>query len=308
MGAPSGTAAAKAGRSPRAIALVGPYLAGKTTLLEAILAHCGAIPRAGSVTEGSSIGDSSPEARDTVQSVEVSFAECEFMGETFTFIDLPGSIEFQADAAAVLPAVDAAVVVCEPDPKRVAALQVTLKALADRGIPYMIFLNKMDATSVHVRDILPMLQPASIRPLVLRQIPIWSGETVTGFVDLASERAYVYRDGAPSEIVEMPADLAEREAEARFAMLEQLADHDDALMEQLLSEATPDKSIIFKDLTEELRAGLICPVFLGSAARRHGIMRLLKALRHEAPMVTDTARRLGLVAAPSAVCLFKTGH
>ena len=75
--------------------------------------------------------------------------------------------------------------VCEPDPKRVPALQLILKQLEDRGIPRFLFLNKIDSFDTGVRDILPILQPASSKPLVLRQIPIWENGVATGFVDLA---------------------------------------------------------------------------------------------------------------------------
>ena len=175
--------------------------------------------------------------------------------------------------------------VCEPDPKRVPALQLILKQLEDRGIPRFLFLNKIDSFDAQVRDILPMLQPASAKPLVLRQIPIWENGVATGFVDLALERAFVYRKQANAEVVEMPATVKERETEARFKMLEQLADYDDELMEQLLSDVQPPRDKVFDDLVKELQEGLIVPVLLGSAENGNGILRLLKALRHEAPFV-----------------------
>ena len=88
----------------------------------------------------------------------------------------------------------------------------------------------------------------------------------------------------------------DREKEARFSMLEKLADHDDALMEQLLEDIAPPRDAVFDDLARELREGLICPVLLGSAMRENGVLRLMKALRHEAPGVTETAKRLGVAA------------
>ena len=98
----------------------------------------------------------------------------------------------------------------------------------------------------------------------------------------------------------MPATVKERETEARFHMLEQLADYDDELMEQLLSDVQPPRDKVFDDLVKELRDGLIVPVLLGSAENGNGILRLLKALRHEAPFVDATARRLKLENAKSA--------
>src|SRR2546422_10612461 len=157
----SGASGANGGGSSRCIALVGPYLSGKTTLLEAILARTGAITRAGSVADKSTVGDASPEARDHGMSVSLNGADVSFLGDTFTFIDCPGSIEFQHEGALALTGCDAAVVVCEPDPKRVPALQLILKQLEDRGIPRFLFLNKIDSFDAQVRDILPTLQPAS---------------------------------------------------------------------------------------------------------------------------------------------------
>ena len=218
-------------------------------------------------------------------SVELNVATVEFLGDSFTFLDCPGSIEFQADAANALTACDAAVVVCEPDEKKVPALQLILKQLEDRGIPHFLFINKIDKAEARVRDIVPMLQPASTKPLVLRQVPIWENDIVTGFIDLALERAFVYREHAPSEVMAIPDTLAEREKEARFSMLEKLADYDDELMEQLLEDVPPPRDKVFDDLSKELRDGLICPVLLGSAENGNGILRLLKALRHEAPFV-----------------------
>lgn len=302
MGQPAGPQ----GRSARCIALVGPYLSGKTTLLESILARSGTISRQGRTADGSTVGDASPEARAHGMSTELNVADVEFLGDQFTFIDCPGSIEFQHESSAALTACDAAVVVCEPDAKRVPALQLILKQLDDRGIPHFLFLNKIDTFATGVREILPLLQPASAKPLVLRQIPIWENGIATGFVDLALERAFVYREHAPSEIVEMPQGVMEREQQARFHMLEQLADYDDELMEQLLSDMQPPRDKVFDDLAKELREGSICPVLLGSAERGNGIVRLLKALRHEAPFVDKTAGRLGLEDAQTAAYILKT--
>ena len=282
-----GQAQGQLARSARCIALVGPYLSGKTTLLEAILARTGAIGRQGTMAGDNTVGDASEEARHHGMSVELNAATVDFLGDSFTFLDCPGSIEFQADAANALTACDAAVVVCEPDEKKVPALQLILKQLEDRGIPHFLFVNKIDKAEARVRDIVPMLQPASGKPLVLRQLPIWENDIVTGFIDLALERAYVYREHAPSEVMAIPDTLEPLEKEARFSMLEKLADYDDALMEQLLEDVPPPRDRVFDDLGKELRDGLICPVLLGSAETSHGIFRLLKALRHEAPFVAE---------------------
>jgi elongation factor G len=294
---------------PRCIALVGPFQSGKTTLLEAILARTGAIQRQGTVDAGTTVGDASKEARHHKMSVEATFATANFMGDNYTFVDCPGSIEFIQDMRSVLPAVDAAVVVCEADEKKVPQLQLILRELEDQNIPHFLFLNKIDKADKRVRETIKLLQPASRVPLLLRQIPIWNGDIISGFVDLALERAFVYKEHAPSEIVDLKGDDLDREKDARFTMLETLADHDDELMEQLLEDIQPPRDKVFDDLAKELRDRIVCPVLLGVATRSNGVLRLLKALRHETPGAAETAGRLGVKAGSDAVALvLKTFH
>jgi elongation factor G len=296
-------------RGPRCIALVGPFQSGKTTLFEAILARTGAIPRAGSVDAGTSVGDASAEARHHKMSVGLTAATTSFMGDSYTFIDCPGSVEFAQDMRAALPAVDAAVVVCEADEKKLPQLQIILRELEELKIPRFLFLNKIDRASKRIRETLATLQPASRVPLVLRQIPIWNGDLIEGFVDLALERAFVYREHKASEVIALEGGNLDREKEARFSMLEKLADHDDALMEQLLEDIQPPRDAVFDDLSRELGEGLICPVLLGAAGRGNGVLRLMKALRHESPGVEQTAKRLGAPSTKEALgYVFKTVH
>lgn len=283
-----------AGRGPRCVALIGPYAAGKTTLLESLLMATGAIGRKGSVVQGNSVGDATPEAREHGMSTELNVATATHLDDRFAFLDCPGSIEFFQETANALTGVDAAVVVCEPETAKAPMLRPYLKHLEDAGIPHLLFVNKIDRASGNVHDLLEALQSASARPLVLRQVPITEGETITGYVDLASERAYAYRPNDASEIIDLPAVLAERKREARYQMLERLADFDDHLMEELLEEVEPPREEVFKDLTLEFAEDQIVPVLLGAAERDHGVRRLLKALRHEVPSVAQTATRLGI--------------
>ena len=139
-------------RGPRCIALVGPFQGGKTTLLEAILARSNTIQRQGTVDAGTTVGDASKEARDHRMSVELTVASTEFMDDSYTFIDCPGSVEFTHDMRAALPAVDAAVVVCEADEKKVPQLQLILRELEDQNIPHFLFLNKIDKADKRVRE------------------------------------------------------------------------------------------------------------------------------------------------------------
>src|SRR3984957_18967176 len=297
------------GKGPRCIALVGPFQSGKTTLLEAILARTNTVQRQGTVDAGTPGGDASKEARHHKMSVEVTVATASFMGDDYTFIDCPGSVEFVHEMRAVLPAVDAAIVVCEADERKVSQLQLILRELEELKIPRFLFLNKIDKADQRVRETLKLLQPASRVPLLLRQIPIWKNEIITGFVDLALERAFVYKEHVPSEVIPLEGDDLSREKDARFSMLETLADHDDELMEQLLEDIPPPRDKVFDDLAKEQRDGLICPVLIGVATRTNGVLRLLKALRHESQGIDATAKRLGVKSGNDPVAyVLKTFH
>jgi len=293
-------------KGTRVIALVGPAGAGKTSLAEAMLFAAGTTDRLGSTANGSSIGDSSPEARQRGGSTELNLYNFKYLGDEFAILDVPGSIGFAADGARALAIADAAIVVVDPDPARAPLAAPALRALDELGIPHLIFVNRIDQAHGRVRDLLSALQPISVSPLIARQIPIWDGEKVSGFVDLALERAFKYRPGKESERIEIPSELHDREVEARTHMLEQLADHDDELLEQLLMDQSPAPEKVFQDLARETGESLGVSVLFGSASSSWGVRRLLKALRHEVPGAQAAADRLSVT--DPAMYVFKIVH
>jgi elongation factor G len=278
----------------RNVAIVGPYSSGKTTLLESILSVTGAISRKGSIPEGNTVGDGSPEARNRQMTVEVNAASTEYGGHQFTFLDCPGSIELLQETLNVLVGVDAAIVVCEPDPSRVLTVSPLLQALDDWAIPHLVWLNKMDRANAAFAEVLEALKAVSSRPLVLHQYPIGANENLVGFIDLVSEQAYHYHAGAPADPVPLPSDLAAAEQAAREEMLETLADFDDHLLEELIEGIEPPHAEIVQDLKMELGADLVVPVFIGVASADFGVRPLLEALVREAPEAPVTAKRRGL--------------
>ena len=299
-------------RGPRTAALVGPYLSGKTSLMESMLHAAGAINRKGTVKDGNMVGDASAEARARSMSTEISIAECEYLGDHWTFLDCPGSIELSQDAKAACMVADIAVVVCEPQPERALTIAPLLHFLDEHAVPHMLFINKMDTTEMRVRDVLQAYQAVSSRPLVLRQVPIREGEHVTGYVDLISERAYRYQEGQASELITIPDEFLDRKEESRQEMLEALADFDDSLLEQLLEDSIPPKEEIYGHLQTDIGQDLVVPVMIGAGEKDHGVRRLLKALRHDTPGVALAAERRGIdPAGGPAVQLFKSiyaGH
>ena len=305
----------KVSSATRNVAIVGPYLSGKTTLLESLLFVTGAISRKGNAKDSNTVGDSAAEARDRHMSVEVSVGSTEYQNVRFTFLDCPGSIEFAQETYNALIGVDAAVVVCEPITDRVLTLAPLFKFLDDWEIPHLVFINKMDRLTCHgdnwgqsYREILDALKSVSTRPLVPHQYPIGQGEQLIGFIDLVTEQAFHYHSGAPADPVPLPESLREQEHAARAEMLEALADFDDHLLEELLEEIEPPQEEIIQDLKMELGADLIVPVFLGVAEQDYGVRHLIDALLREAPAPEMTAERrnIGATAETPVAQVLKT--
>jgi elongation factor G len=283
-----------AGDSVRNVAIVGPNGTGKTTLLESLLFVAGAIPRKGKAGEGNTVGDASPEARERQMSTEVNAATIEHEGIVLTFLDCPGSIDFAQEVRNVLLGADAAVVVVEPVLERMITVSPLLKFLDAHQIPHLIFINKMDRSEVAYRDLLQSLRDLSDRPVIPHQYAIGRADTLVGYIDLVTEQAYSYNDGAPSELIALPEEYREREQAARTEMLETLADFDDDLMEMLLEEQEPPAEDILRHMQKTLGADQVVPVFMGVADRDMGVRRLLEALVRETPPPAVTAARIGV--------------
>jgi elongation factor G len=285
------------GRSPRSVALVGPYSSGKSTLFEALMECAGAPVKRPA------------DPRNRPATTEVRLGHCSYLGDAWSVLDCPGSVEFSYEASCALAVVDLAVVVCEPAPSRALTVAPLLKQLADDGVPHMLFINKIDTLEGGVGDTLAALQGFAKSPLVLRQVPIIDGEMVSGYVDVVSERAYRYRKGQASELIQIPSAMQDDERDALNKLVEVLADRDDVLLEKVLEDVKPTTDEIYNDLRKDLADGAVIEVLLGAAESAGGVRRLWKALRHDTPMASATARRKGCDAeGPPLAQIFKTVH
>ena len=289
---------ASANETVRNIALIGPYSSGKTTLLESLLFVSGAINRKGSINDGNTVSDSSPEAKDHSMSVEVSLAGIDYQGLHLNFLDCPGSIEFAQETYSALVGSGAAVIVCEADVNRALTLAPIFRFLDQWQIPHLVFINKMERAKQPFAEVLQALKSVSSRPLIPQQYPIYHGQELQGYIDLITEQAYHYHPGEKADPVPFPDELADVEQQTRQEMLEALADFDDHLLEELLEDIQPSQAEIEQDFKQELSADLIVPVVLGVAEQDFGVRPLLDVLVKEAPAPSVTASRRGLTPQP----------
>jgi elongation factor G len=285
------------GRSPRSVALVGPYSSGKSSLFEALMEAAGAPVKRPA------------DLRNRPMTTEIRLGHCSYLGDAWSILDCPGSIEFAHETCAALAMADIAVVVCEPVPTKALTVAPLLKLLADEGVPHMIFINKIDTLEGSIADTLAALQAYAKSPLVLRQVPIVDGQSVTGYVDLMSERAYRYRKGQASELMQIPPAMLAEEQAALGKLVETLADHDDALLEKVLEDVKPTPDELYRDMHKDLISGTVIEVLLGCAENANGVRRLWKALRHDTPEAAETADRKAIDAeGPPLAQVFKTAY
>ena len=299
----------KPASGPRSIALIGPYSSGKTTLLENLLSAAGAISRKGTIKEGNTVGDSSPEARSRNMSVEISTATFEFGRETFTILDCPGSIELLQESLDALVGVDAAVVVCEADADRAVAMTPLLRFLDVHKIPFLVFVNKMDRLTTDLNSFVSVLGGLTQRPLALRQLPLVEADEVTGYVDVIHRRCHRYASDEESTTIDVPEGMQADLEGTRTELLEALADFDDTLLERLLEDDIPSLEEAYENWNGAFGAAKIAPVLIGAAESGHGVHRLLKSLRHDVPENSVTAARVGLDKGAECVAqVLKTYH
>jgi elongation factor G len=290
----------KSGRSPRSVALVGPYGSGKSTLFEALLDAAGApLKRPGT-------------PRNRPPTTEIRVGHCSYLGDDWSILDCPGSIEFAYQTCSALSVTDIAVVVCEPSLAKIAMVGPILKTLRRDSIPHIIYLNKIDTLDAGLPDVIAAIQSYASCPLVLRHIPIAEDGTVTGYVDLVSERAYRYRKGQASELMQIPKATQEEEQSALGHLVETLADNDDTLLEKVLDDVKPTPEELYRDLRKDLLNGSVVEVLLGAAEHANGVRRLWKSLRHDTPEASETAARKGIDAdGPAVAQIFRSafaGH
>jgi len=258
----------------RVITIIGPTGSGKSALAEAM-------------------GSFGGRAQKLALSGSVTLHEFTFLDEPWAAIDIAGGHDHMAAAGPALAGSDAAVLCVPPEADAAVLAAPYLRLAEEADVPLFLFINKMDADTERVRDIMAALQVYSTHPLALRQVPIREGGEVVGAVDLISERAWRYHEGQPSDLIEMPAAVADREEEARTELLESLADFDDALLEELIEDKRPPQDELFDLTTRLAEEHAVVPAFLGSAEHVNGVFRLMKSLRHEAPDAAVTRERLG---------------
>ena len=226
------------------------------------------------------------------QAHEIAVAEFAFLGDSWTVLDCPGSLEFMQQAMDALLVADIAVICVSPNPDHAVLAAPFIRLTEQAHVPTLLFVNRADEAQAPARDIVAALQGYSRHPVVLRQMPIRDEGRIVGAVDLVSERAWKYREGEPSELIEIPAGMLDDEHERRGEFLESLSEYDDWLLEELIEDRAPATGALYGICSRVLAEGTVVPAFIGSAEHSNGVFRLMKALRHEVPTLDALKARI----------------
>lgn len=279
--------------SIRNVAFVGPHHAGKTTLVESLLALCGAIPRRGSVQQGTTTTDCEPEAIRHVQSVCAGFAYAACGELDITIIDTPGFIDFFEETKQSLLAADAAIVVVDAEPSRVAQTVALIEHLEVRKMPHLFFINKLDRPGADFAATLAELRAHFGGHVVAQHLPIGSGGDLRGYIDLAERSAFLFTPNGIEQPVPIPAELRAIADAQRTILLEALADFDEHLLEELLDGAEPPQDEVRRDLCTDCAHDQIVTVLGGAALGGSGVIALRDAIGALLP-APDVAPRLDI--------------
>jgi len=257
----------------RCFTVLGPSQTGKSTLVERLGALEGA-------------------PKKSISPYGLGLTEFEFGNEAWCALDTPGASENLVHVQEALLASDACILCVSPAPEEAVLAAPYLREIEASGTPCILFVNRMDEPRGRLRDVIAALQDYAGHTLLLRQVPIREGDRIVGSCDLISERAWRYREGQPSALIEIPETVVDREREARAELLEHLSEYDDWLLEELVEDREPASDAIYSIASRVLRENRVVPVLVGSAGHGNGMMRLMKALRHEAPPVAMLRERL----------------
>lgn len=266
----------------RNVALVGTKGVGKTTLVEAALFCSGATGRMGRVDEGNSVVDHDPIEVERVQSISSKVVPIEWKGTKFNMIDTPGYADFIGDAVGGMYAADVAIFVVDA----VGGVETPAVRLAqfatEMNRPRAFLINKADAERADVDAALNSIKERLASSAALFQLPVGSGAEFQGVVDLLAMRAYLGEAGKVQE-ADVPADLVDRAKEMRGALMEAVAESDEALLEKYLEAGELSDDELKAGIAKGIASGQLNPVFVGSGFSGAGVEAFLTFAQHNFP-------------------------
>ena len=279
----------------RSVALVAHGGAGKTSLAEVLLYKAGVTKRLGKVEEGNTVMDFEPEELKRTASVSSGFHQYSWNKHTVNLIDTPGDQNFFTDTKLCMQAADGLVVVVDAVDGVKVQTEQAWEFAKENEQPIIIFINKLDRERADFQRAFSDAKESldDPKPIIL-QLPIGKEGDFKGVVDLIGMKAFTYDDAGKTTAIDIPADMQDEVEAEREALIENVAEADDDLIERYLEGET----LTNEDITTALRKGCLerafAPVLCGSATRNIGIDLLMDVVNSTLPCPIDRGSRSGV--------------
>jgi elongation factor G len=277
----------------RNVALVGHSGSGKTQLASAALFDAGAVNRFGKVDEGTTVTDYDEEEIARKHTLSASLAYAEWNKTKINFIDTPGIANFFADARAALHVADAAILVVDAVSGVQVQTEKTWQAADELGLPRFVVVNRLDRERASLDRTLSAIHGVLSRTVIPIQLPIGEEKSFRGVIDLIGQKAYVYQTDGSGKFTEapIPAEMTGASAAAREALIEMVAEADEALMEKFFEAGTLTQEQLVAGLRSATGAGKIFPLVCASSLMNVGIQPLLDAILAYLPAAAERPAR-----------------
>jgi len=272
----------------RTVALIGGSGSGKTTLAEALLHRAGAIPRMGTVEQGSTVCDDEPEEIARGVSLGLSLAHLEWTAEdgtagTLTLADTPGHPDFIGSVDTALSIADVALVTVSAVDGITAGTKAAWAAAEAAGVPRIVVVTQEDRARADFRRVLAQLRENFGTRLLPLELPVAEEHDFHAIADVLGEHALVYDADGHHHDEPIPPELAEEEHRLHQDATEEIVSHDDAQLEAYLDGVEPTPRELERTLAKEVAAGEAIPVLLCSAATATGVDRIADLVSELAP-------------------------
>jgi elongation factor G len=292
---------------------------GKTSLLEALSFTSKGTMRLGKVSNGTSVFDSRPDEKERKMTLSMALGFCEWKDTKLNFLDTPGFLDLVGDVNAALTVTDSAIVLVDAVSGIQVGTEIVLRLAGNANLPILFFINGMDKENAKFDTVFHDLQEHYKTSLAPIQIPIGSGATFAGLVDLVSMEGYSYpREGSGTGVkIGIPAHLREEVEKWRVTLMEAVAETDEALMNVYFDKGTLSAEELKKGIAKGMLQGTIQPLLCGSALQNMGTDLVLDAVAAYCPPAshrTEIIAKNGTgdkalsckIGAPLAAFVFKT--